>query len=106
MASAKSTKHEIAFYGSTPAYKPVLELHGWGDLADELNRLSKRGEWVQMGEILDDDVLQTFAVVAEPEDVAARVKERYGGLVDRILFSAPVRDDPDRWRAAIAEFHA
>ena len=106
VASAKATKQQIAFYGSTPAYKPVLELHGWGDLADELNRLSKRGEWVQMGEILDDDVLQTFAVVAEPEDVAARVKERYGGLVDRILFSAPVRDDPDRWRAAIAEFHA
>ncbi|MBM3660677.1 MAG: LLM class F420-dependent oxidoreductase [Actinobacteria bacterium] len=105
-ASARATKQQIAFYGSTPAYKPVLELHGWADLADELNRLSKRGEWVQMGEILDDDVLHTFAVVAEPEAVAARVKERYGDLVDRVLFSAPVRDDPERWRAAIAEFHS
>jgi len=49
-------------------------------------------------------VLQTFAVVAEPEDVAATVKARYGGLVDRILFSAPVRQDPDRWRDALAQF--
>jgi probable F420-dependent oxidoreductase len=105
-ASARATKQQIAFYGSTPAYRPVLELHGWGELGDELNRLSKRGEWVQMGEILDDEVLDAFAVVAEPEQVAARMKARYGGLVDRILFSAPVREDPERWRAALAEFRA
>jgi probable F420-dependent oxidoreductase len=104
-AAARATKQQIAFYGSTPAYRPVLELHGWGHLGDELNRLSKRGEWVQMGEILDDDVLGTFAVVAEPEQVAARMKERYGGLVDRVLFSAPVRKDPARWADAIAQFH-
>ncbi|MFM8304177.1 MAG: LLM class F420-dependent oxidoreductase [Actinomycetota bacterium] len=103
---ARATRQQIAFYGSTPAYRPVLDLHGWGDLGDELHRLSKRGEWVQMGELVDDDVLGTFAVVAEPEQVARRVKERYGDLVDRILFGAPVRADPDRWRTAIAEFHA
>jgi len=105
-AAAQAVKQQIAFYGSTPAYRPVLELHGWGNLGEELNRLSKRGEWVQMGEILDDDVLQTFAVVAEPEQVAARMKERYGGLVDRVLFGAPVHKDPDRWADAIAQFHA
>ena len=105
-ASARATRQQIAFYGSTPAYRSVLELHGWGEMGDELNRLSKRGEWVQMGELVDDDVLGTFALVAEPEEVAVRMKARYGGLVDRILFSAPVRDDPERWRAALAEFHA
>jgi len=104
-ASVQATKQQIAFYGSTPAYRSVLELHGWGDLGDELNRLSKRGEWVQMGELVDDDVLDAFAVVAEPEQVAARMRDRYGDLVDRILFSAPVRKDPQRWRSAIAEFH-
>jgi probable F420-dependent oxidoreductase len=104
-ASVQATKQQIAFYGSTPAYRSVLELHGWGDLGDELNQLSKRGEWVQMGELVDDDVLDTFAVVAEPEQVAARMRDRYGDLVDRILFSAPVRKDPQRWRSAIAEFH-
>ena len=48
----------------------MLELHGWGDLGDELNTLSKQGEWVEMGELITDEMLDTFAVVAEPEDVA------------------------------------
>jgi probable F420-dependent oxidoreductase len=105
-SAAAATKRQIAFYGSTPAYRPVLDLHGWGDLQDELNRLSKRGEWVQMGEAVDDEVLDTFAVVAEPEAVAPRMKERYGGLVDRILFTAPVGRDPTRWAEALALFRA
>ena len=49
-AAAAGTRQQIAFYGSTPAYRPVLELHGWGDLQDELNALSKQGEWVEMGD--------------------------------------------------------
>ena len=57
------TRQQIAFYGSTPAYRPVLELHGWGGLQDELNALSKQGEWVQMGKLIDDEILNTFAVV-------------------------------------------
>ena len=48
---------QIAFYASTPAYRPVLELHGWGDLQTELHPLSKRGEWVEMAELIDDDIL-------------------------------------------------
>ena len=58
-ATAKqAVQQQIAFYGSTPAYRGVLELHGWGDLQPELNRLSKQGEWVKMGELIDDDVLE------------------------------------------------
>jgi probable F420-dependent oxidoreductase len=105
-AAARAAKQQIAFYGSTPAYRPVLDLHGWGDLQDELNRLSKQGEWVRMGEVIDDEVLNTFAVVAEPEDVATAMKARYDGLVDRIMFTAPLRGDTDRWRAALAQFRA
>ena len=105
-AARRGTKQQIAFYGSTPAYRGVLELHGWGDLQSDLNRLSKQGEWVQMGELVDDDVLGAFAVVAEPEAVAAQMKARYGGLVDRILFSAPVRKHPERWKDALAQFRA
>ena len=59
----KAVRQQIAFYGSTPAYRPVLELHGWGDLQPELNTLSKRGEWVKMGELIADEVLDAFAVV-------------------------------------------
>jgi probable F420-dependent oxidoreductase len=98
------TKQQIAFYGSTPAYRPVLELHGWGDLQDELNRLSKQGEWVQMGELVDDEVLDAFAVVAEPEDIPKVMLERYGDLVDRISFYAPYRSDPERWKSVLAGF--
>src|SRR4029077_2488159 len=67
--AAQATKQQIAFYGSTPAYRPVLDLHGWGDLQTELNALSKQGEWVKMGQLIDDEVLAAFAVVTEPDKV-------------------------------------
>jgi probable F420-dependent oxidoreductase len=101
--AAKGVKQQIAFYGSTPAYRGVLELHGWGDLQTELNALSKQGEWVKMGELIDDEVFHTFAVVAEPEGVAEELKRRYAGVVDRCSFYAPYKTDPDRWRAVIAD---
>ena len=62
-ASAAAARKQLAFYGSTPAYRPVLELHGWGDLQTELNTLSKRGAWDDMAALIDDEVLDTFAVV-------------------------------------------
>jgi probable F420-dependent oxidoreductase len=96
-ASALGVRRQIAFYGSTPAYRPVLEHHGWGDLQDELNRLSKQGEWEAMGDRVDDDVLDAFAVVAEPAQLAAGLLERYGGLVDRISFYAPYEAAPETW---------
>src|ERR1700722_14736651 len=68
-AASQAVRQQIAFYGSTPAYRPVLELHGWGDLQTELNTLSKRGEWVKMGEIIDDEVLDAFAVVCPIDQV-------------------------------------
>ena len=105
-AAEKGTKQQIAFYGSTPAYRGVLELHGWGELQTELNALSKQGEWVKMGELIDDDILRTFAVVAEPEQVGAELKRRYSGVVDRCSFYAPYKADPDRWRAVIDDLKA
>jgi len=78
-----ATCKQIAFYGSTPAYKPVLEAHGWGDLQPELNRLSKIGQWDEMGTLITDDVLDAFAVVAEPDQIAQAIVKRYGGIVDR-----------------------
>ena len=96
MAKAtQSTKEQIAFYGSTPAYRPVLELHGWGEVGDELNAMSKRGQWVEMGDLITDDMLDAFAVVGEPDDVAGKFRARYGPLLDRISFYMPYRADPD-----------
>ena len=61
----------------------VLELHGWGGLQDELNKLSKQGKWEEMGDLITDEILHTFAVVAEPEKLAAGLEERYGDIVHR-----------------------
>ncbi len=82
--AATGVRQQIAFYGSTPAYRPVLELHGWGDLQSELNVMSKRGEWVEMGKLINDDILSEFAIIGRPEDVPKEVENRYGGLTDRI----------------------
>ncbi len=77
-------RSHLAFYGSTPAYQPVLELHGWGDLGGELTRLSKEDRWTEMGALIDDEVLTTFAIVAPPGEVGRVLAERYAGIVDRV----------------------
>jgi probable F420-dependent oxidoreductase len=105
-AAADGTRQQIAFYGSTPAYRPVLDLHGWGGLQDELNALSKQGKWVEMGNLVDDEILNTFAVVGEPEAIAPELHQRYGDVIQRITFYAPYRSDPERWTRIIADLRA
>ncbi|MCX7620469.1 MAG: LLM class F420-dependent oxidoreductase [Acidimicrobiales bacterium] len=105
-ASAKGVRQQIAFYGSTPAYRGVLELHGWGDLQVELNRLSKEGKWETMGDLIDDQILATFAVVAEPDGIAPAIAKRYGDIVDRVSFYAPYKTDPDTWLPVVAALKA
>ena len=97
---------QLAFYGSTPAYRPVLEHHGWGELNDELNRLSKRGEWEQMGDAITDDVLDAFAIVGEPDAIAPAIKARFGGLLDRVQFFAADSDDHATWAPVIEAIRA
>jgi len=96
--AAAATRRQMAFYGSTPAYRPVLELHGWGDLQSELHALSKRGEWVAMGDLITDEVLETFAVVGRPEEVGRELRRRYGDVVRRV--TSYERPHPDRTRDA------
>ncbi len=97
-----AVRAQIAFYGSTPAYSTVFELHGWDDLQPKLNAMSKQGQWKEMGEAISDDVLNTFAVVAPPDQVAAGLLERYGDLVDRLSFYAPYAQDPEVWANIVA----
>jgi probable F420-dependent oxidoreductase len=80
-----AVRKQIAFYGSTPAYRKILDLHGWGDLHDELNRLSKQGEWDTMGSLIDDEMLAAFAVVGPVDTIAAALQTRCVGVVDRVL---------------------
>lgn len=84
LAQAKvQTRRQIAFYGSTPAYKPVLDSIGAGALQPELNSMSKQGRWAEMGNLIDDDTLNAFAVIGEPQTLPSQFKSRYGDLVDR-----------------------
>jgi probable F420-dependent oxidoreductase len=82
--AAAAVRDQIAFYAATPAYRAVLDLHGWGDLQGELNVMTKNGQWKEMGGLIDDDMLGTFAVVAEPDKVAAEVLQRYGNVFTRM----------------------
>jgi probable F420-dependent oxidoreductase len=96
MATASAAvRQQIAFYGSTPAYRPVLELHGWGDLQDELNRMSKQGLWKEMGDLVDDEMLNAFAVVGPIDTVVSGLRERWDGLLHRLSFYAPYEIEPD-----------
>lgn len=97
-----AVRKQIAFYGSTPTYRSVLELHGWGALAAELNQLSKQGDSDEMGRRIDDDVLHAFAIVAPPAQVAARLLESYGDIFTRTGFYAPY-PVPDGFWSSIAD---
>lgn len=104
-ASRAGVTQQIAFYGSTPAYRPVLEMHGWGDLQLELNRMSKAGQWVEMGALITDDILGEFAIVAEPEGVVGALTARFGDVVDQWMgtFAA---NDPEREREMLKALQA
>ena len=104
--AAAGTRQQIAFYGSTPAYKGVLDIHGWGGLQEELNSLSKQGQWVEMGNLINDEILNTFAVVGSPEQVAPELKRRYDDVIQRISFYAPYKSDPERWRRVISDLQS
>ena len=84
-ARRNEVRRQVAFYASTPAYRGVLDLHGWGELQPELTRMSKLGQWDEMGGLIDDTMLATFAVVAEPGDLPGRLKARCHGVVDRLM---------------------
>ncbi|WP_157417671.1 TIGR03617 family F420-dependent LLM class oxidoreductase [Nocardioides sp. Iso805N] len=82
--SRRKVTEQIAFYGSTPAYRGVLEAHGWGDLGEELHRLSVSGDdrrWQTMGELISDEVLHEFAIVGAPEEIGPAMQARWGDLI-------------------------
>jgi len=88
LEAARGVKYVLAFYGSTPAYRAVLDLHGWGDLQGELNALSKRGEWGVMKDLITDEMVAALAVHGTPDAVTAEIVRRYGDC-DRICAYFP-----------------
>lgn len=88
-AAVAGVRHQIGFYASTPAYAPVLEHHGWGDLHAEAHALTKANRWADLAGLVDDEVLHTFAVVGELDEVRVGFRERFAGLADRVTTSMP-----------------
>ncbi len=105
-AGVQFVRAQIAFYGSTPAYRPVLELHGWGELQEELNAMTKRGEWDKLGQVIDDEVLNTFAVIGTPEEAVAELRRRYGDIVTQISLLLPEKYDAERWTSLFEQLRA
>jgi probable F420-dependent oxidoreductase len=105
-AAKDATRRQIAFYGSTPAYRAVLDHHGLGDLQTQLNTLSKAGDWDAMACLITDEVLDEFAVVAAPDEVAGRIKARVGGLIDRVSLYTPYELAPSLSATIVAGMKA
>ncbi len=80
-------RYRVAFYGSTPAYWPVLDVHGLQDLGRKLNVMSKAGQWDKMAAEVSDDVVRLFALVATHRDLAREIERRFGGVSDAVALS-------------------
>ena len=93
----------LAFYGSTPAYRPVLDVEGWGDLQPELNALSKTGDVAAMMALVSDEMISTIAVRGTPEECAAELQRRFGDVAERVCCYFPGYDAP---LAAISDLAA
>ena len=100
LEAAMGVRNLLAFYGSTPAYRPVLDVEGWGELQPELNALSKRGQWMEMSDLIDDDMLGTLAVHGTPTQCAEEIAKRFPDC-DRICAYFPFYPITDE---VIAEF--
>lgn len=77
-------RRHLAFYASTPTYRPVLELHGWSEIGERLSRCAARGQWQEMPSLVTDEMLEASAVWGPPADVAGRLRTEYAGLIDRL----------------------
>jgi probable F420-dependent oxidoreductase len=107
--SEMATRMQLAFYGSTPAYRVVLEAHGWGAVQDELNALSKQGRWVEMGALVSDEMLDAFTARCPPDELPGRLRARYAGLVDRlslVCHSRPETTHAREWADLVAQVRA
>ncbi|OYD66651.1 TIGR03617 family F420-dependent LLM class oxidoreductase [Rhodococcus sp. OK302] len=94
-AAVTATRERLAFYGSTPAYRPVLDHHGWGALHEELHALSRQGRWQEMGGLIDAEVLDTFAIVGELEGIGKQARARFDGLLTRMTVALVQEDSGD-----------
>jgi len=99
---------QLAFYASTRTYKPVLDLHGWGEVSLRLHEKTARGEWSSMAQEISDEMLQAYAVEGAPDEIASLLKTKYKGLLDRVSFYHSYRPGHHeaRWRKIVMAFRS
>lgn len=104
-AEREAAREQISFYASTPTYRTVLDVHGWGEVGEKLSALAARGRWNEMPALITDEILNEIAIVAPLDEIPARIKSRYTGLLDRISFYTPFTpEEAPRWREMIQAF--
>ncbi len=104
-AEREAVRAQISFYASTPTYRTVLGVHGLGDVGERLSQLAAHKRWDDMPALISDEILNEAAIVAPMEEVPARVKERYSGLLDRVTLYAPFTlQEVDKWQALVRAF--
>jgi hypothetical protein len=100
-------RQQVAFYASTPSYRPVLDCHGWGETQERLAGLARRGAWGEMTGLISDEMLAEFAVAGAPDEVGELLVRRYAGLVDRLSpYGESCPRDDRFWRDLAAAVHA
>ena len=107
-AEAEFVRSQIAFYASTPSYRRVLEQHGWGEIGEKLSALASRAQWGEMPALIDDTMLETFAVVADEKHLAEKLRQRYAALAQRLALYLPfVPGQRDAfWRDLVVEMRS
>jgi alkanesulfonate monooxygenase SsuD/methylene tetrahydromethanopterin reductase-like flavin-dependent oxidoreductase (luciferase family) len=95
---------QVSFYASTPSYRPVMELHGWADVAEKLSMHAAKGEWSEMPMLITDDMLNEFCLVTEEDRLADELKKRYDVIADRLTLYTPFAPGKkDEWWKNLAK---
>ena len=102
----EAVRAQIAFYGSTPAYRHVLDAEGYGELHPELHALSKQGKWMEMATRVDDGLLGRIACVGTPDEAAAQLRARYEGVVQRVALATPIALSGECEAALVTALHS
>jgi probable F420-dependent oxidoreductase len=98
---------QVAFYASTPSYRPVMECHGWGEVGQRLSHLAARGKWTEMPSEITDEMLDVFAVTGSPSELPRKLLAKYSGLLDRMALYAPFvfGEHEEHWKALVSGIH-
>lgn len=106
MKNREWVRYRIAFYASTPAYRPVMSLHGWDDLAEKLLRMTKSGQWREMAAEIPDEVLDEFCVYTTYDQLPAAIEARFGGVSDTVELAFEEDTDPELANDVLSKIRA